>query len=153
MQSLTASYSQLYTEAIQKFESSMHIGNDKATLLGKVPNVHGVYLISPTTEGAAPLYIGSSGKMSRGLVKSGSTMRQRLNGALTPYKFGGDEFLYSPTSAAVPPSGYTNRLKVKNLKVTCLHAPTGISPAALEALLLQACINEFGDLPVANQKL
>ena len=153
MMSLSSGFADHLQEASQAFHASEHIGQNANELLDDVPDLPGVYVISPTSGQSQPIYIGSSGKISRGLVVSKSTIRNRLRGAKTPYKFDGEEFLFGPTSAGVTPAGYTSMLKVRDLKVTCLQTPAHIAPATLEALLLQGCILDFGDLPVANQKL
>ena len=153
MKSFSTGYADHLQEASQAFHASEHIGQNANELLDDVPDLPGVYVISPTYGQSQPIYIGSSGKISRGLVVSKSTIRNRLRGAKTPYKFYGEEFLFGPTSTGDSPAEYENSLKVRGLKVTCLQTPANIAPAALEALLLQGCIHDFGDLPVANQKL
>jgi hypothetical protein len=153
MYSLSTGYSDHLQEAMNSFQVSVHVGQHAEELLDGVPNVPGVYVISAIAALHRPIYIGCSGKISRGLAVNAATMRRRLRGAKTPYKFDGDEFHFGPTSTGVPPSGYTSAFKVRDLKVTCLQTPANIAPAALEALLLQGCVHDFGDLPVANQKL
>lgn len=153
MYSLSIGYSDHLQEAVKTFRASEHLGQNANEILADVPDFLGVYVISPISGQRRPIYIGSSGKISRGLVVSKSTIRNRLRGAKTPYKFDGEEFLFGPTSTGVPSTGFASMLKMRDLKVTCLQTPTNIAPAALEALLLQGCIHDFGDLPVANQKL
>ena len=153
MYSLSTGYSDHLQEAVKTFRASEHFGQNANQLLADVPALPGVYVISAIAALHRPIYIGSSGKISRGLAVNAATMRRRLRGAKTPYKFDREEFLFGPTSTGVPPSGYTSAFKVRDLKVTCLQTPANIAPAALEALLLQGCINDFGELPVANQIL
>jgi len=153
MYSLSTGYSDHLQETLKTFRASEHLGQNANEILAEVPDFPGVYVISPIFGQRRPIYIGSSGKISRDLATSKSTMRGRLRGANTPYKFDGEEFHFGPTSSGVPPAGYTSMLKVRDLKVTCLQTPANIAPATLEALLLQGCIHDFGDLPVANQKL
>ena len=153
MNSLLTGYSDHLQEAVATLRASEHLGQSANEILADVPDFPGVYVISPISGQRRPIYIGSSGKISRDLAASKSTMRGRLRGANTPYKFDGEGFHFGPTSTGVPPVGYASKLKVRDLKVTCLQTPANIAPAALEALLLQGCIHDFGDLPVANQKL
>ncbi|MDZ4289470.1 MAG: hypothetical protein U0984_16010, partial [Prosthecobacter sp.] len=100
-----------------------------------------------------PLYIGSSGKIGKGLVVSDSTIHHRLFGASTPYHFEEEVFRFGPTTATVPPDGYTDSVPLRDLQIECYVVPSPKIPAAWEHLLLQGFINQFGDLPVVNQKI
>jgi hypothetical protein len=153
MSLLAARYSALLQEAKASLRCSLCTGSTKSELLGKVPRAAGVYIISEKAGDGRPLYIGCSGKLGRDLVPSGSHMRQRLNGALTPYQFTQSEFCFSPTSSGIPPADYASRMKIEHIQIDCLPTPVGMAPVFLESALLQGFINEFGALPVANQKV
>jgi hypothetical protein len=62
-------------------------------------------------------------------------------------------FRYGPTTATVPPSDYKEEVALSDIQITCFTVPFPKIPAAWEYLLLQGFINQFGDLPVANQKV
>lgn len=135
------------------FSKSTHTGNTRSAMRTLIPSKAGVYIISRIEESNRPLYIGSSGKIARGLVVSGSSIRSRLFAASTPYKFEEDVFRFGPTTAGVPPDSYTNAVSLKDLQILCFVVTAPKIPAVWEHLLIQGFINEFGDLPIANQKI
>ncbi len=153
MSLLTVRYSAVVKEAKTAIPCSLCTGSTKSELLGKVPRAAGVYIISEKAGDGRPLYIGCSGELGRDLVPSRSHIRQRLNGALTPYQFSQNEFCFSPTSSGIPPADYANRMRIADIQIECLPTPVGMAPVFLESALLQGYINEFVALPVANQKV
>lgn len=136
------------------FVTSTHTGATRKILQSSVPpEIAGVYMIAKKNESHRPLYIGSSGKIGRGLETSGSSIRTRLFNASTPYRFKEEVFCFGPTSAKVPPDGYTHEIPLNDLQIVCFRVPNPKIPAAWEHLLIQGFINQFGDLPIANQKI
>ena len=124
----------------------------------KPPHWRGVYIIY-RLEQIEPLYIGSAGKLKRGssaVINTGQTVRQRLFNANQPYYFdrGQDVHVwrYSPFDPHVPPAGYHANIPISDIRIESFHLPDTHAPSTLEHLLLQACVNEFGNLPLANQK-
>jgi hypothetical protein len=101
------------------------------------------------------IYIGSSGKVLRALALNGSSVRQRLFGANTPYYFDGNQDLlrYGPTSAKVPPSGYLYSMAIGDLQVEVIETPDDVAPTALEHIILQGYMNQYRTLPDINQKM
>ena len=151
LSSLTQSFNTLFIAARAAYATTDHIGHEKNAILATTPQTHGVYVIVKTPDEI--LYIGCAGKVDSNLNTTGQTIRRRLRGALTPYKFEDMQFLYHPTSAGVPPSGYGSNCDITDLTITCFQTPPHVAPIALESLLLQGYITQFGALPVANQKL
>jgi hypothetical protein len=102
-----------------------------------------------------PLYIGSSGKVEKGLALSGQKVRQRLFGSSTPYHFDtvARVFQYGPTTSGVPPAGYNHAINLADIRISIIATPNNIAPTTLEHLLIQGYINQHGDLPEANQKI
>lgn len=138
-------------------------GASRSDLMAKIPaSIHGVYTFW-SSNAKQPFYIGCAGKISRkksleknsAIELSGNKVKSRMFNASTPYHFSkSSNFIqFSPTTAGVPPEGYNSSIAVNDLiiKVICIHDLT--APAALEHLLIQGYINEFGDLPEANQAI
>ena len=114
----------------------------------------GVYLIWKEGE-KRPLYIGSAGKVSKKLEIGKSTVKKRMFQASTPYHFDKNKPIlrFCPKDATVPPSGYSHSIPVPELRIGVFITPPNLAPAVLEHLLIQGFINQFGDLPEANQKI
>jgi hypothetical protein len=74
-------------------------------------------------------------------------------GASTPYRFDDKFFRFGPTTATVPPAGYTGAIALSDIQITCFAVFAPKIPAAWEHLLLQGFINQFADLPIVNQKV
>ena len=155
MPELTSTFTALYAQYGEVFRLTTHEGADRANLMQTVPGEFpGVYLI--WKKGVPqPLYIGSSGKIGPDLSPSGSNVKRRLFGANTPYHFDKNApvWRYGPTTAGVPPAGYFYEVPISDLRMSIFALPPPQAPAVLEHLLLQGFINEFGRLPVANQKI
>lgn len=120
------------------------------------PHWRGVYIIY-RKEQEEPLYVGSAGKLERsssGPVVKGQTVRSRLFFSNTPYFFDPATHLwrYGPTTSGAPPAGYRAFVPIPDLRIESFHLPKTHAASSLEHLLLQGCVNEFGNLPVANQR-
>ena len=138
------------------FTTSHHVATTVSGLRKTVPRkVTGVYIVEETGDDPRILYIGSAGKIHKGMTTSGSSIHSRMFGSSTPYRFDPafNTFRYGPTTSGVPPAGYSMSFNVKDIKVTCITVPCPKAPSVLEHLLLQGHINQFGDLPNANQKI
>ncbi|MDO9558317.1 MAG: hypothetical protein Q7I89_01370 [Syntrophales bacterium] len=103
----------------------------------------------------SPIYIGSSGKIEKKLKLSGSSIRGRMFGSSTPYHFDAtaNQFKYGPTTPGVPPAGHHYAISLSEIEVTCLVVYSPSAPTVLEHLLIQGFINQYHDLPEANQKI
>jgi hypothetical protein len=147
-------FDDLYTIYQKQFDHTECANENRKDLLKIVPPVRGVYLIWKTTE-KKPLYIGSSGKIKKGMLLSGQNVKARIFGSSTPYKIDRvtNEFKYVPKTTGVPPSGYYHAVKLTAIRITIIATPTDIAPSVLEHLLIQGFINQFHDLPEANQKI
>ena len=152
MSDLNQTFTDLISKYKDSFSSSTHTGDRRESILAKIPKKAGVYVISVRTQLTKPLYIGSSGKVCKGLKASSSGIYSRMKGANTPYKFEGAVLRHGPTTATVPPAGYADFISLNDLLITCFVLPASKIPAAFEHLLIQGFINEFGDLPLINQK-
>lgn len=140
------------------WELTNHTGATRASLMAsfKPPHWRGVYVIY-RLEQIEPLYIGSAGKLERGpngVKNVGQTVRQRLFYANQPYYFEREVHVwrYRPFDSHVPPAGYHANIPICDIRIESFHVPDAHAPSALEHLLLQSCVNEFGNLPQANQK-
>ena len=76
-------------------------------------------------------------------------------GSSTPYHFDttANQFKYGPTTAGVPPAGYHYSISLSEIEITCLAVYSPSAPTVLEHLLIQGFINQYHDLPEANQKI
>ena len=146
---------------IKKYKSafvygySEYKGNTLFELLKRFKNNGpGVYVIW-SSDMNLPVYIGSSGKISRGMQVSSNTVRKRLFYANTPYHFNRKKhiFQFSPTTSGVPPAGYKDQILIRDIKIDVFITPESIAPSVLEHLLIQGFINQHRDLPLANQKI
>ncbi len=152
MSELNQTFAELFAKYREIYPITVNHGGDRSGILKNVPKGAGVYVIARQSDLAKPLYIGSSGKVSKGLKASPSNIYKRLMYASTPYKFDGTQLHYGPTTATVPPHGYTDSADLNELQITCFKLPASTIPSALEHLLIQGFVNEFGDLPLVNQK-
>ena len=145
----------LYKQYKKVFIHSTHSSHTRAGLMKSVPaKTTGVYVI--WKKGAlSPIYIGSSGKIEKKLKPSGSSIRSRMLGSSTPYHFDttANQFKYGPTTSGVPPAGYHYAISLSEIEVTCLAVYSPSAPTVLEHLLIQGFINQYHDLPEANQKI
>jgi len=145
-----------FSELIPLYQKVLNFeifSGDDNTLLNGLPNNPGVYIIK---RGNEVIYIGSSGKLNRDGEYSKSVIRNRLRYSSTPYKFEGLVLKYNPSTTGVPPEGYYNESLIKDLEITCIYfnqESDKLAPSALEHLLIQSFINEFGVLPEINQKI
>lgn len=138
------------------FPTTTHTAPTYADLKALIPKtVPGVYIVKQTANEGRVLYIGSSGKIHKGMASSGSSIHSRMFGSSTPYHFdtAADTFCYGPTTPGVPPAGYNTVVPVSSISVTCLAVTNPKAPCALEHLLIQGHITEFHDLPDANQMI
>ena len=152
---IDSSFTKLFKAYSGRFPVSMHRGATRKELMDSVPKGNpGVYVMWREGD-QKPFYIGSSGKVKKGLVKSDSTVSKRLFNSSTPYHFSkSDNALhYGPTSAGVPPDGYHDCIDLKLLKIDVFSLGDNIAPSAFEHILIQGFINEFGDLPEINQAI
>lgn len=155
MSELTKTFTELFENYSEHFSLQQFEGTSRSELMKKVPSrMHGVYTYW-IKNSRKPLYIGCAGKISKGGVLGGNTIKQRIFGASTPYHFSktSDFLLYDPTTATVPPAGYESKVPLSNLLLKVIAITNLTAPAVLEHLLLQGYINEFGSLPDANQKV
>ncbi len=156
MPELDDTFTRLLNQYSSVFSTTTHTALTCSELRQLVPrNVTGVYIVKSTSDNGRVLYIGSSGKIHKGMASSGSSIRNRMFGSSTPYRFNNhtNTFCYGPTTSGVPPEGYTSEVPVCEIRVTCLSVANPKAPSALEHLLLQGHITEFHDLPDANQKI
>lgn len=155
MQEIHESFDTLFARWKDVFHSTIHASKNYAGLRASIPaKVTGVYIVRDTEQDRI-IYIGSSGKIQKQLVPSGSSIRSRLFGSSTPYHFdkATNDFRYGPTSSGVPPKGYSYAVPICSIEVTCIAVACPFAPSVLEHLLLQGHINQFRDLPDANQKI
>lgn len=130
------------------------IGRSRKELMRRVGNNRGVYLIFKKGE-SMPIYIGSAGKMIKGGSWNNSTIRKRMFQANTPYHFDKktDLLCYGPKTTGVPPAGYRHSIPLDAIEIITIELEAPYAPSALEHLLIQGFINQYGDLPEANQKI
>ena len=136
-----------------------HAGPDRAALMATfaAPHWNGVYIIYQKTQ-VEPLYIGSAGKLERNahgvLIRTGQAVRKRLFAGNSPYFFDKDNpvWRYGPTTPDVPPAGYRFQIPIPTIHIDSFHVPNTHAATVLEHVLLQGSVNEFGNIPVANQK-
>lgn len=156
MSELTATFTCLHGIYHGLWPVTTHAGQTRVKLMQSFALWQGVYIIYRNAANE-PLYVGSAGKLERGadgVEVSGQTVRQRLFASTTPYTFDrcADVWRYGPTTSGVPPVGYHFQVPVSDLRIESFHVPDTQAPSVLEHLLLQGCVNQFGNLPVANQK-
>lgn len=121
----------------------------------------GVYVIRCKSEGPA-IHVGMTGhvgKTGRLITKSGLNKRVYR---WTPYCFDTKEgcFRYGPRCSSSKSkkehlkSGYTSQIAFEDLLIDCLTigVKDRVAPAAIEALLLQAHLDQYGCLPKANRQ-
>jgi len=160
MPELTDTFTNLKNIYADIWPLTNHAGLNRAALMGAftAPHWYGVYIIYQSGQ-IEPVYIGSAGKLEKdadgALVRTGQKVRQRLFYANTPYLFDrADPVLrYGPTTPTVPPDGYDFYIPIQNIYIDSFHVPDTHAATALEHILIQGCVNEFGRLPVANQKI
>jgi hypothetical protein len=163
MNALTFSFTELFNYFSQKYEVHEIQVSSRSELSKNIPaHIRGVYSFW-AKKSNHPIYIGCAGKISRNkkdvgdqsIILRGNDVKKRLSYASTPYHFSKelDILFYSPTTAKVKPEGYHSQISLNEIiiKIICIDDIT--SPAALEHLLIQGYINEFGNLPLANQAL
>ena len=156
MTEIADTFTRLLAQYSGVFPTTTHTAPTCAGLKGLVPKkVTGVYIVKQTLNNDRVLYIGSSGKIHKGMTSSGSSIHNRMFGSSTPYHFdnNANTFCYGPTTPGVPPAGYTIAVPVSSINVTCLAVENPKVPSVLEHLLIQGHITEFHDLPDANQKI
>jgi hypothetical protein len=125
------------------------------------PKEAGVYVIRCKPEGPA-IYVGMTGhvgKTGRLITKSGLNKRVYR---WTPYFFDTKEgcFRHGPRCSSSKSkkehlkSGYTSQIAFEDLLIDCLTIGVNdrVAPAAIEALLLQAHLDQYGCLPKANRQ-
>lgn len=155
MNELSQKFSDLFKYYSDFFKLDKYTGCSRAELMDKVStNKRGVYSYWVKGE-LFPIYIGCAGKVSVDGALSGNTVRTRIFSANTPYHFSKDTnyLLYNPTTAGVPPEGYKDKIAIECITIKIISINDTTAPAALEHLLLQGFINEYGTLPLANQKV
>lgn len=138
------------------FNTTQHTCTTCEGLRGQIPKgVTGVYIVKEARNDGRIVYIGSAGKIHKGMTVGGSSIHKRMFYSSTPYRFDKikNTFCYGPTTTSVPPAGYKFSISVGNIIVLCIDVASPFAPSALEHLLIQGHITEFGDLPVANQKI
>ena len=152
---LSRNFYDLFAEYSSTLEFSSFTGSTRKDLMEAMPkDKRGVY--SFWKKGSdRPIYIGCAGKISEKNLVSGNTIRARVFQASTPYHFDKTDHVlrYLPTSAGVPPAGYNNEISLDYLEIKTLFVPESMAPSVLEHLLIQGFVNEFGELPEANQEL
>jgi hypothetical protein len=156
MSELHARFDDLLRQYSGLFRITTSTESTYAGLAARIPAmIPGVYVIRMSGTGGRALYIGSAGKIHKGMTPSASTIRSRMLNSLTPYRLDKTHnvFRYQPTTAGVPPAGYRAQVALSDLNVMCMEVRQPVAPAVLEHLLIQAHINQFGDLPAANQKV
>ncbi len=125
------------------------------------PKKAGVYVIRCKPEGPA-IYVGMTGrvgKTGRLITKSGLNTRVYR---WTPYYFDTKEgyFRYAPRCSSSSSKkeclklGYASQIALKDLQIDCftIGVKDRIAPAAIEAHLLQAHLDQYGCLPKANRQ-
>lgn len=156
MPEMNDTFTTLFAAYSLAFATSRHASPTVSGLRSSVARkVTGVYIVEETRNLHRILYIGSSGKIHTGMTTSGSSIHSRMFSSSTPYRFDSvsNTFCYGPTTSGVPPAGYSMTVGLKDVTVTCIAVTSPKAPSVLEHLLLQGHINEFGDLPAANQKI
>lgn len=151
---LTHTFTQIFQRYSQAFKTTTHQALSVHDLVRQLPANKGVYVIH--IQGVIrPIYIGSAGKINRNMTEGNSTVKSRLRYSSTPYHFDhvDDCLSYGPTTASVPPEGYSFSSPVAEIEIKVIQTPTGIAPSALEHMLIQGFINEYRDLPLINQKI
>ena len=99
MPDINLTLDQLLERYAQTFKASTHSALTRNELRASIPaNVSGVYVIAKKADALRPIYIGSSGKIGRGLQPSDSSIHSRIFGASTPYKFDELVFRFGPTT-------------------------------------------------------
>ncbi len=155
MNLLSAHFSELFRHFTAYYPSETYAGDSRASLMEQIPTgKRGVYTY--WKKGAInPFYIGCSGKIDKTSELCGNTMKSRMFQANTPYHFSKTEnyLFFEPTTATVPPAGYQSYFQISEVEIKTIEITDKIAPAALEHLLIQGFINEYGCLPLANQKI
>lgn len=152
---LSQTFTSLFKSYSDFFQVDEYTACSRAELMKKIPtNKRGVYSYW-VKDDVSPIYIGCAGKVSADGKLSGNTVRNRMFSASTPYHFSKetDYLLYNPTTAGVPPEDYKNKVSISSITIKIISINNQTAPAALEHLLLQGFINEYGALPLANQKI
>jgi hypothetical protein len=152
---INKNFDDLYKIYRSKFNPTEHAGKTRESLMKSMPHKRGVYLIWKRSDDKHKLlYIGSSGKIKKGNLPSGQDVRKRMFGSSTPYKFDStDIFKYGPTTTGVPPARYKKSVRLSDIQIEVFATPTNVAPSVLEHLLIQGYVNQFKDLPEANQKI
>jgi hypothetical protein len=125
------------------------------------PKEAGVYVIRKSGNSDA-LYIGAVGRIAdKGTFVTSSTLAQRGH-RWTPYYFDKDNkvFCYSPKDGKAKgrsghlQNGYLKKVKFYRLEILCFAVTDAdrVAPVAIEALLLQMHLEQFGHLPQASRQ-
>lgn len=153
---LFKTYTELFRSYSEQVSTTRHSAGNRNELMSSLPKSAGVYIIvrkgSPT-----PIYIGSAGKIRREAARAVRTVKARLSGAYTPYKFATDSHIlrYSPVGevASKPPQSYEHEIPLGEITIIVMATDDALAPAALEYTLIQGFINEFRALPLINQAI
>jgi hypothetical protein len=125
------------------------------------PKEAGVYVIRRMSKGCA-VYIGLAGRVGKdgSLATKGGLNKRAYR--WTPYYFDAEEgaFRYAPekpssnSKKAQLEAGYQSSIPYKDLDIVCFKIGENdrLAPAMVEALLLQAHLEQHGCLPEANRQ-
>jgi len=125
------------------------------------PKEPGVYVIRKRGSSDA-LYIGAVGRIAdKGTFVTSSTLAQRGH-RWTPYYFdkGNKVFCYGPKDGKAKgkighfQKGYLHEVNFSRLEILCFAITDAdrVAPVAIEALLLQMHLEQYGHLPNANRQ-
>lgn len=126
------------------------------------PKEAGVYVIRRAKSEGPAIYVGMVGRLGeKGRLVTKSGLNKRVY-RWTPYFFDAKEkyFRYGPRCSSSKSktehlkAGYNSKIPFKDLEVDCLsiNAKDRVAPAAIEAVLLQAHLEQFDCLPLANRQ-
>jgi len=126
------------------------------------PNESGVYIIRRAKSKGAATYVGMAGRLgAKGRLITKSGLNKRVY-RWTPYFFDTKKrhFRYGPKCSPSESkkkhleAGYTSQIAFEDLLIDCLTigVKDRVAPAAIEALLLQAHLDQYGCLPKANRQ-
>jgi hypothetical protein len=154
MPELMDSFDTLFADYKAKLPHACYSALSRKELYRQMPDAPGVYIVFREGQ-EKPVYIGCAGEIARGARLTDQTLLARIRSGHLPRGFDDCGFQYDAhgNKGKRSTTQYHHSIPLAEIKVCTLETPGLLAPAALEHLLIQGVINQYGDLPEANQKI